>query len=284
MASSDRYFLTAGARLCYRDEGTGPALVLVHGWTLDLEMWNPQADSLRSRFRIIRFDRRGFGLSSGLPDLHQDAADIIALCRHLGVRSVGCVGMSQAARIVLHLARVEPEFVACFVLDGPPNLSSTPDGEVSNHGLPLKPGDLDYQSLRSLAQTHGMEAFRREWARHPLTALETGEPAVHELLERMLARYPGADLLSSPAQPGGGPLSPPAQPEPTDFELGTLTQPALVVNGALDTASRLNAGQTLAQSIPNCERTIVPRARHLPNLDNPEHYNSLLLHFFSRHL
>ena len=38
--AADRYFTADGARLRYRDEGSGPALLLVHGWTLDLEMWD----------------------------------------------------------------------------------------------------------------------------------------------------------------------------------------------------------------------------------------------------
>jgi pimeloyl-ACP methyl ester carboxylesterase len=58
----------------------------------------------------------------------------------------------------------------------------------------------------------------------------------------------------------------------------------LVLNGALDTPVRLRAGEALARSLPHCERELVPLARHLSNLDNPDAYNSLLLSFFSRHL
>ena len=60
-SSADRFLPVPGARLRFRDEGSGVALVLIHGWTLDLEMWSPQAQPLRDRFRIIRMDRRGFG-------------------------------------------------------------------------------------------------------------------------------------------------------------------------------------------------------------------------------
>src|SRR5205807_401493 len=50
----DRYLCADGARLRYRDEGEGPPVVLVHGWTLDLEMWDPQVDALRPPFRRVR--------------------------------------------------------------------------------------------------------------------------------------------------------------------------------------------------------------------------------------
>jgi pimeloyl-ACP methyl ester carboxylesterase len=263
--SSDQYFLTDGVRVRYRDEGAGPAIVFVHGWTLDLEMWNPQADSLQQQLRIIRFDRRGFGLSSGSPDLRQDATDAIALCRHLNVNPAGCVGMSQGARVVLRLAQLRPQFFTRLVFDSPPNVFATADSGTD---------DLQYERLKALAQSEGLDAFRREWARHPLTALETGDSAAHRLLERMIARYRGLDLLSSPG----------AQPSPwTVLEPGAITQPALVLNGALDSAARLDAGQALAKALPTCERAIVPLARHLANLDNPGAYNTLLLRFFSSH-
>ena len=262
--SPDRYFAADGARLRYRDEGTGPPLVFVHGWTLDLEMWNFQAHSLQQHFRIIRFDRRGFGLSSGEPTLNQDVADTIALCRHLNTGPIGCVGMSQGARVVLRLAQLDPRLLDCFVLDGPPEM--TPD---------CGSGDLDYAGLKTLAQSAGLPAFRREWARHPLVTLATVEPAAHQLLEQMIARYPGRDLLST----ANGPPAISNDPKPA-----ALTQAALVLNGELDTPTRLRAGQQIAGSLPRGERMFVPGARHLCNLDNPDAYNSLLLHFFTRHL
>ena len=99
--SPDRYLSVHGARLRYRDEGRGPAVVLVHGWTLDLEMWEPQVAALRASLRLVRLDRRGFGLSSGCPSVASDASDIDAICRHLGLARVALIGMSQGARAVL---------------------------------------------------------------------------------------------------------------------------------------------------------------------------------------
>ena len=48
---ADQYLQVEEVRLRYRDEGAGPALLLVHGWTLDLEMWDPQVAGLRDAFR-----------------------------------------------------------------------------------------------------------------------------------------------------------------------------------------------------------------------------------------
>ena len=264
--SSDQYYRAEGARLRYRDEGAGPAIVLLHGWTLDLDMWNPQTDGLQRHYRLIRLDRRGFGLSSGYPDLRQDVVDVIALCAHLNARPVGCVGMSQGARVALLLAQLEPCWLRCLVLDGPPDVRA---------GTDSRQDDLDHTGFRALAQTEGLQAFRHEWARHPLTALETGDPGAHQLLERMIARYPGWDLLSTPDTQAHS---------ARDLQPEAITHPGLVLNGELDTLARLRAGEALARSLSRCERVTVPLARHLPNLDNPSAYNSILLHFLCRHL
>ena len=264
--SPDRYFLADGIRLRYRDEGTGPGVVFVHGWTLDLNMWDLQADALKRHFRVIRFDRRGFGLSSGRPDLLQDAADLIGLCNYLKVRPGGCVGMSQGARVALQVSAIAPQLAACLVLDGPPHVGPSPE---------TPPDDINFPQWKNLARTEGMEAFRRQWAGHPLISLETADPGPHRLVDRMIARYSGADLLEDSATDVA------AAP---GFALDAILQPVLVLNGASDTPTRLRAGEALAQSLPYGRRAIVPAARHLANLDNPAVYNSLLRRFFFRHL
>jgi 3-oxoadipate enol-lactonase len=102
----DLYLWVEGTRLRYRDAGSGPAVLLIHGWTLDLDMWEPQVEALADSFRVIRLDRRGFGLSSGRPALTDDVADVQALCRHLALKHVSVVGMSQGARVAARLAAI----------------------------------------------------------------------------------------------------------------------------------------------------------------------------------
>src|SRR5262245_41297316 len=110
-----------GAALRVEDEGRGFPVLLVHGWALDLEMWQPQVAAWASHWRIIRFDRRGFGLSSGAPSLAADARDIESLVRRLQLDRVALVAMSQGARGALRAA-VGPlrKRIACLVLDGAP--------------------------------------------------------------------------------------------------------------------------------------------------------------------
>src|SRR4051812_17877451 len=173
---------SAGVRLRYRDDGQGPAVVLVHGWTLDLDVWEPQA-ALSARQRVVRHDRRGFGFSSGLPSVSADVADLHALLERLEIASPLLVGMSQAARVVLEFAARHPGIARGLVLDGPPALT----GDVGSAD------DLPLAELRMVAIREGLPAFLELWRAHPLTQLITQDARMHALLDHILARYPGRD-------------------------------------------------------------------------------------------
>ena len=182
----DEYFQSGEARLRYRDEGAGPPLVLIHGWTLDLEVWNPQAAALGGSHRIVRYDRRGFGLSEGAPGIAADLEDLARLLDHLDLGAPTLVGLSQGARVALAYALRQPDRVAGLVLDGPPD-------EV---GDPAAAGDEDFSiaEYRALVRDRGVDAFRDSWRAHPLMRLYGSNPSAAELIGRMLARYPARDL------------------------------------------------------------------------------------------
>jgi 3-oxoadipate enol-lactonase len=261
----DEYLTTDGARLRYRDEGSGPPVLMVHGWTLDLEMWEPQVAALRDAFRLIRFDRRGFGLSSGRPSVIQDIADIGALCEHLEIGRAALLGMSQGVRAVMGFALTAPQGISCLILDGPPDYGR--QSLSANDDVPLS-------HFRALVRTHGMAAFRREWAAHPLMSLRTHEPRMREILSAMIMRYPGYDL-AEPRMAAEVPASSPL--------IGSIQVPALVITGDHDLGSRTRAANNLARQSSNAERAVIQAAGHLPNLDNPKVYNAVVRTFLERH-
>lgn len=265
-ATPDLYLPVTGALLRYRDEGRGPAVLLIHGWTLDLDMWEPQVAGLADTFRLVRFDRRGFGLSSGRASLESDVEDALAVCDELQLERLACVGMSQGARVALHLCRVAPERLSCVVLDGPPrNLAgdSAVDGE-----------DLALSGYRDLIAGGDIETFRRRWAGHPLMRLETRSPQALALLARIIARYRGSDLLQSP----------PAAEDRWDCAVtASLRTPALVITGEDDLPLRVRAADALATALPIAQRAVIGASRHLPGLDNPLSYNTVLRAFLERH-
>jgi pimeloyl-ACP methyl ester carboxylesterase len=260
---ADRHLTVEGARLRYRDEGSGPALLLVHGWTLDLQMWEPQVAAWRGAFRLIRLDRRGHGHSGGRPAPARDGADLAALCRHLELAQVAVLGMSQGVRGALAFAASEPGRVSALILDGPPELA---------HSAPED--DVPLSRYQALLRAQGIEALRREWARHPLMQLRTDSAQARSLLAAMLAGYRGEDLRAPRA----------AAPEAATVRLGSLRAPTLVVSGEYDLAGRVRAADRLCAALRRGERAVIPDAGHLANLDNPQAYNQRCRAFLRRQL
>src|SRR3954453_20280189 len=84
--------------LYYEDHGSGPAVVLLAGWPLDSRSWEPQVHPLLDAgYRVITYDRRGFGRSSRPTagyDFDTLAADLHALMEHLDLRGATVVGFS----------------------------------------------------------------------------------------------------------------------------------------------------------------------------------------------
>lgn len=256
----------ADALLRYRDQGYGPPVLLIHGWSFDLDMWEPQVAGLGESFRLISFDRRGFGLSSGRASLSADVHDAVAVCDKLQLDRVACVGMSQGARVAMHLCRIAPERLSCVVLDGPPRMLAKDTAEEGE--------DIPLAEYRSLIAQGDIITFRRNWARHPLMQLETRSAQPRALLERMTARYSGKDLLEE-------------LPEPEDYwdrdVAASLRTPALIITGEHDLPGRVRAADLLSQSLAAAQRAIIGAARHMPNLDNPLAYNAVLRAFLERH-
>jgi pimeloyl-ACP methyl ester carboxylesterase len=260
----DAYLRTSGARIRYRVAGSGPAIVLAHGWALDLDMWAPQFALLSARLRVIAFDRRGFGLSVGEPDAERDVDDLRVLLDALSVDTAAIVGMSQGARLALAFAASAPERVSCLVLDGPPRLDA-PGTDASSADVPIA-------RFRELAARGELDAVRAEWVKHPLMKLRTNDGGARALLREMVARYPGRDLREdAPSQ------------HTSALVLRSLRAPALVVNGADDSAERRAAGAALTRALPAARHALVAGAGHIPNLDAPGAYCELLAEFIEMH-
>ncbi|MGH3125530.1 MAG: alpha/beta fold hydrolase, partial [Streptosporangiaceae bacterium] len=116
-----------GARLMYEVAGDGPAVVLIHGFGLDMRMWDPQVGPLADRFRVVRYDCRGFGASGpfdpAVPYTH--AGDLVALLDHLDIGEAVLAGLSFGGRVALQAALADPARVRGLalldaVLDGVP--------------------------------------------------------------------------------------------------------------------------------------------------------------------
>jgi len=99
-----------GHAIHVKDMGSGPAVILIHGWPLSGDMWEYQTLALlEAGYRVITYDRRGFGQSGHPADgYHYDvfADDLAAVIDHAGDSRVSLVGFSMGGgEIARYLAR-----------------------------------------------------------------------------------------------------------------------------------------------------------------------------------
>ena len=251
----------AGGTLIVETVGAGPPLILLHGWTLDRRMWAPQVAALAGRYRLIAYDRRGFGQSGAPPDLTREPDDLHAVAAACGVTRFALVGMSQGARIALGFAARWPAPVAALVLQGSPFPAQ--QGETGDdEALPIA-------EMRRLARAGQFDALRALWGAHPLMRLH--RHAAAPLRAAMLADYTARDLTGPQTRLT---IAPDA--------LRRMAIPALIVTGEAEPPTRQSAAALLAQRLPAATRRTIAGAGHLANLDDPVAYNATLLEFLDQ--
>lgn len=255
VAGGDMFCAHAG------EANAGPALLLLHGWTLDHRMWAPQFQAFARDHFVLAPDRRGFGASTAPPDLAREADDVIALLDRCERPSVIIVGMSQAGRVALDFALRFGARLRGLVLQGAPASGVTP-GPNEDETIPI----VEYAAL---ARAGRLDEMKRLWRAHAL--MRTSTPAAHVAAERMLDTYAGRDL---------GAASYLRDAEPQD--IARINTPALVITGMCDTPWRRRAGDALARMLPNAERIEIAEAGHLCNLDQPDAFNRALAEFLAR--
>lgn len=136
-AAEDRTFDSAGVRLRYVERGEGEPVVLLHGFSRDLELnWVSTGilDALAARHRVLALDCRGHGRSARPAG---DAAygvemveDVARLLDHAGIASAHVVGFSMGGRIAFKLAVLHPGRVRSVVLIGIGSLDPSDDHGV----------------------------------------------------------------------------------------------------------------------------------------------------------
>jgi 3-oxoadipate enol-lactonase len=254
-----------GARLAYEVAGDGPAVVLVHGFGLDLRMWDPQVETLAARFRVVRYDCRGFGASGpfdpAVPYTH--AGDLLALLDHLAIDDAALVGLSFGGRVVLQAALAAPARVRGLALLGAV-LDGVPWDPVSAHAL---------DEVTRQVEASGVLAARAAWLSHPLFATAREHPDVARQLAGMVAGYPGQHWLGQDSHR-------PPDPRPIDV-LEQVTGPVLVAVGQYDVPCFREMSAVLARRIPGARYHVVAGAGHMINLEQAPAVTGLLTRFLA---
>ena len=121
--SAARISDTTGVGLAYSRRGTGPPVVLIHGWCLSRAMWMYQEVHLADSSCVVMPDLRGFGESRGLAGpytIEQHADDVAAMLKELDLSGAVLVGFAFGAAVAMALAaRNEPRVLGIVAIGVP---------------------------------------------------------------------------------------------------------------------------------------------------------------------
>ncbi|HUR16410.1 MAG TPA: alpha/beta fold hydrolase, partial [Candidatus Limnocylindrales bacterium] len=104
-----------GGRLYYEVEGDGPPVTLVHAGVANLRMWDGQVAAWRDRYRVIRYDTRGFGQTETDDVPYSNRDDLAFVLDHVGVEQTHLLGLSRGSMIATDFAVENPQRVKSLV-------------------------------------------------------------------------------------------------------------------------------------------------------------------------
>lgn len=254
-----------GLRIAYRRAGSGPPLVLLHGFIVDSRAWLPQLEELSRDFDVIAWDCPGCGESSDPPEeftMEEFAGCLRGFLDQLGVSSAHFVGLSWGGTLALELNRQHPGRLRSLILaDAYAGWTGSLGAEAAEQRL-----------ARCLRESQlPAEEWVPQWAPE---AFSSGAPK--ELLEEY------ASIMSDFHPVGFRAMSRAVTPDFRDL-LSLVNAPTLLIWGDGDTRSPLSVGQAMCDSIKGARLAVIPNAGHVSNMEQPERFNAEVRDFL-RHV
>jgi pimeloyl-ACP methyl ester carboxylesterase len=262
----------------YEDHGgDGRPVVLIHGWPLSGQSWADQVSALKDAgYRVVTYDRRGFGKSAGVGedaqfDYDSLTGDLDLLMRELDLRDATLVGFSMGGgEVARYVGSYGPDRLRSVVFAAaiPPFLLKS--DEHPEGGLDQASAEGMQEDLRK-----DREAFFEEFTKNFFSA--GGELKVTEE-QRQQAKDMAAqaDLHAAVAC---------IQSWLTDFrdDLGQDSVPTLVIHGDSDAIVPLEvSGKLTDEMVQDSTLHVVEQGPHGLNTSHPEEFNRVLLDFLKR--
>ncbi len=254
------------SRLYTEVRGDGPALVLLHGWGLNVRVWDGLTAALCGRFRIIAVDLPGHGRSVWLPErssLEGQAAQVSETVAAI-TAEYSLLGWSLGGQMALQLAAAQRAVDRLVLIAATPRLTVGPDWP---HGAPPE---------RLTAQAEGLETDYRRTVSDFLELQVRGSAGSAEALEQLRAAlfahgYPGVAALARGLE----------LLRETDLRslLGDISVPTLVIAGQYDRVTLPAASHALADSLPDARYVEIRRAAHAPFLSHLPELSALISGF-----
>ncbi|MGY3531747.1 alpha/beta fold hydrolase [Bradyrhizobium sp. USDA 4452] len=242
----------SGVDIYYEIHGSGPPLILTHGYSSTSAMWRGQIEALSKRHRLILWDMRGHGQSDypDNPDAYSEAltvGDIAALLDAAGADKAIVGGLSLGGYMSLAFHRAHPERVrALLIIDTGPGFKKDDAREVWNKRARDTGDRFDREGLDVLKSASAERASVTHRNARGLALAARGMLTQRDA--RVIESLPGIKV------------------------------PSLVVVGADDTPF-LAASDYMAAKIPGAQKAVIPNAGHAVNIDQPQAFIAAVLPF-----
>ncbi len=265
-----RYVHVNGVRLYVEEAGAGPPIVFLHGFSLDLAYWRPVADLLRARHRVILYDSRGAGRSSGASPHYrfaEHAEDLAGLLRALGVRRPLLCGHSMGGDILLQYAVTYPDIASALVIADAPGAYNLWVGVL---------GGTLFEFLMWLGKTLGMAQPQKLllpllrylfWSR----SFQSSHPEAIAAWKRQCLGCSYDDLMSESLAL--------AWREKLTWRLAAIEVPTLLLRGSLDTLVAERQMRRYERNIEGSRLQTIRGSGHMTPNEKPREFAAMVTAF-----
>jgi len=253
-----------GAQIYYETAGKGTPFVMIHAGVADRRQWNNEFTYFARNHQVLRYDMRGYGKSEPVDGEFSHMSDLVSILKALALqRPLVLMGCSMGGGLAMDFALAHSSRVKALIMVG-----SGPSGLTLDVPTPAKfaeaekafeAGDLDLTA----------EIETQIW----FDGTDRTPDQVNQAM-RKLAYEMGRNALAYEARQLGKRL--PNTDTPAFDRLKDLSIPVLVIVGAHDTPYILAAADYMIKKIPAARKVRIEDAAHLPNMDQPQEFQSIV--------
>jgi pimeloyl-ACP methyl ester carboxylesterase len=252
-----------GIEMAYTDVGSGPSIVLLHGYPFNRSMWREQADSLSANYRVITPDLHGLGetsVSSEPATMDEMAQTVAALLDELEIKRVTLGGLSMGGYVALAFYRRFQFRVRALILADTRSQADTPEARLGR----------EQQAEKILKE--GMGSITDDFLKKVLTPATLSEkPEIARRVREMI-------LATKPEGAAAALRGMASRRDHTDF-LPEIIAPTLIVVGSEDQLTPPVDAEMMHREIRGSRLEIIEGASHLSNLERPIEFNRALKDF-----
>jgi serine-type D-Ala-D-Ala carboxypeptidase len=256
------------ARLYYEESGSGEPVIFLHGHSFDRRQWQPQVKAFERRYRVIRYDLRGYGRSSqpqeGKEFLHAD--DLRLFMDALGIQRAHLVGLSLGGFVVTDFIALHPDRALSATMAG---------GDLFDVPGPDEPWTAEALARRQAEiaelKKSGVAAFKRKWLEDLISHGGTKRETLRQPLWRMIDEWQAWQPLHVEPRLLLGRLA------KRRLAAAKPRMPVLVVRGDQE-----KVGFEITELLPQAKLMIIPDCGHMSNMEQPGLFSAALSRFLSK--